>query len=115
VGAAQTFGMIVHELATNAVKYGALSNDAGWVEIGWSVNGEFTLSWIERGGPEVAPSGRRGFGSTVVKAMAESSLEGDVDLDFAPAGLRWRVMCPSSTVLEKPAHHGELERLQAGG
>jgi len=112
VGAAQAFGMILHELATNAVKYGALSNDAGWVEIGWSVNGEFTLSWIERGGPEVAPSGRRGFGSTVVKAMAESSLDGDVDLDFAPTGLRWRVVCPASKVLEKFARHSEMDRIQ---
>jgi two-component sensor histidine kinase/CheY-like chemotaxis protein len=112
VAAAQTFGMIVHELATNAVKYGALSNDAGRVEIGWSVNGEFTLSWTERGGPRVAPSGRRGFGSTVVKAMAESSLDGDVDLDFAPTGLRWRVVCPASKVLEKFARHSEMERIQ---
>lgn len=56
---------------------------------------------------------RRGFGSTVVKAMAESGLGGDVDLDFAPAGLRWRVVCPSSKVLEKSAHNSEMERLQA--
>jgi two-component sensor histidine kinase len=112
VGAAQTFGMILHELATNAVKYGALSNEAGWVEIGWSVNGEFTLGWTERGGPKVAPSGRRGFGSTVVKAMAESSLDGDVDLDFAPTGLRWRVVCPASKVLEQFARHSEMDRIQ---
>jgi two-component sensor histidine kinase len=49
VAAAQTFGMIVHELATNTAKYGALSNDSGRVEICWGVNGEFTLSWTERG------------------------------------------------------------------
>jgi two-component sensor histidine kinase len=113
VAAAQTFGMILHELATNAAKYGALSNDTGRVEIRWDVNGEFTLGWTESGGPNVAPPDRRGFGSTVVKAMAESSLDGDVDLDFAPAGLRWRVVCPASKVLAKFAHRGETEQLQA--
>lgn len=113
VAAAQTIGMILHELATNAVKYGALSNDSGGVEIGWSVNGKFMLSWTERGGPKVAPPRRRGFGSTVVKAMAETSLDGDVNLDFAPAGLRWRVACPSRKVLEKFARHSEMERIQA--
>jgi two-component sensor histidine kinase len=107
VGAPQTFGMILHELATNAAKYGALSNDLGGVEIRWDVNSEFTLSWTERGGPDVAPPSRRGFGSTIVKAMAESSLDGDVDLDFAPEGLCWRVACPSSKVLEKFVRRGE--------
>jgi two-component sensor histidine kinase len=113
VSAAQTFGMILHELATNAAKYGALSSDAGRVEIAWDVNSEFALGWTERGGPNVAPPDHRGFGSTVVKAMAESSLDGNVDLDFAPAGLRWRVVCPASRVLEKFAHRGEREQLQA--
>jgi two-component sensor histidine kinase/CheY-like chemotaxis protein len=113
VSAAQIFGMILHELATNAAKYGALSNDTGRVEITWDVDGEFALGWTERGGPNVAPPDHRGFGSTVVKAMAESSLDGSVDLDFAPAGLRWRVVCPASKVLEKFAHRGEREQLQA--
>jgi two-component sensor histidine kinase/CheY-like chemotaxis protein len=113
VAAAQVFGMVLHELATNAAKYGALSNDTGRVEISWSVNGEFAIDWTERGGPSVAPPDHHGFGSTVVKAMAESSLDGDVELDFAPAGLRWRVVCPASKVLEKFAHRGEREQLQA--
>jgi two-component sensor histidine kinase/CheY-like chemotaxis protein len=113
VSAAQTFGMILHELATNAAKYGALSNESGHVDIRWAVNGEFALSWTEHDGPTVAPPNRRGFGSTVVKAMAEASLDGHVDLDFAAAGLSWRVVCPASKVLEKFAHQGETERLQA--
>ena len=104
VGAAQTLGMIIHELATNAAKYGALSNDSGRVEIRWDAKDVFTISWTEQGGPDVAPPGRRGFGSTVVKAMAESSLDGEVDLDFVPTGLRWRAVCPSAKVLEKSAH-----------
>ena len=113
VAAAQTLGMVLHELATNAVKHGALSNDTGHVEISWDVSGEFVLGWTERGGPNVSPPDHRGFGSTVIKAMAESSLDGDVDLDFASAGLRWRVVCPASKVLEKFAYRGEREQLQA--
>jgi two-component sensor histidine kinase/CheY-like chemotaxis protein len=100
VAAAQTLSMILHELATNAAKYGALSNDSGRVDIRWSVNGQFTLGWTECGGPNVVRPNRRGFGSIVVKAMAESNLDGEVDVDFAPAGLRWRVVCPASKVLD---------------
>ncbi|HKD30736.1 MAG TPA: HWE histidine kinase domain-containing protein, partial [Xanthobacteraceae bacterium] len=107
--AAQTFGMIMHELATNAAKYGALSNDSGHVEIRWhahrgEANGVFTISWTECGGPTVVAPSRRGFGSTVMKTMAESSLDGDVDLDLPPTGLRWRLVCPSSKVLDEFAH-----------
>jgi two-component sensor histidine kinase len=109
VAAAQTLGMIIHELATNAAKYGALSNNLGHVDIRWhSHQGEdddvFTISWTERGGPTVVAPSHRGFGSTVVKTMAESSLDGDVDLDFVPTGLRWRLVCPSSKVLDEYAH-----------
>jgi two-component sensor histidine kinase len=106
VAAAQTLGMIMHELATNAAKYGALSNNSGCVEICWhahqgEANDVFMISWTECGGPNVVAPSRRGFGSTVVKTMAESSLDGDVDLDFAPTGLRWRLVCPSSKALDE--------------
>ena len=100
-GAAQTVGIIIHELATNAAKYGALSNDRGRVDIRWGADGEFTMGWSERDGPQVDEPSRRGFGSTVVKTMAESSLDGEVDLDFARTGLRWRLVCPSAKVLEE--------------
>jgi two-component sensor histidine kinase len=113
VVAAQTLGMILHELATNAAKYGALSNDSGQVGIRWEANDQFKLGWSEHGGPKVSQPSRRGFGSTVLKAMAESNLDGDVDIDFAPAGLCWRLVCPSSRVLEKAAPRSEMERLQA--
>src|SRR5215472_15221340 len=109
VAAAQTLGMIIHELSTNAAKYGALSSNLGHADIRWHAhqgedNEVFTISWIERGGPTVGAPTHRGFGSTVVKTMAESSLDGDVDLDFAPTGLRWRLVCPSSKVLDEFAH-----------
>jgi two-component sensor histidine kinase len=106
VAAAQTLGMIIHELATNAAKYGALSNNLGHVDIRWHAhqgedNEVFTISWTERGGPTFSTPSHRGFGSTVVKTMAESSLDGDVDLDLPPTGLRWRLACPSSKVLDE--------------
>jgi two-component sensor histidine kinase/CheY-like chemotaxis protein len=106
VAAAQTFGMIMHELATNAAKYGALSNDSGHVDVRWRASDVFTISWIECDGPTVVAPTRRGFGSTVVKTLAESGLDGDIDLDFPPTGLRWRAACPLSKVLEKSAHRG---------
>jgi two-component sensor histidine kinase len=101
--------MIIHELATNAAKYGALSNNLGHVDIRWHAHRSedddvFTISWTESGGPTVDTPTHRGFGSTVVKTMAESSLDGDVDLDFARTGLRWHLVCTSSKVLDEFVH-----------
>ena len=67
-------------------------------------DGDFTISWIEIGGPSVAAPGHRGFGSTVIKSMAELSLDGAVELDFAPSGLTWRLACPTTRIL--PAREG---------
>jgi two-component sensor histidine kinase len=98
--AAQPIGLALHELATNAGKYGALSTDMGRVDIHWGAEGEtFTMSWTERDGPAVSPPQRRGFGTIVIKEMAESSLEGKVDLDYAPSGLTWRLTCPAANAL----------------
>jgi PAS domain S-box-containing protein len=100
VSGAQCIGMVIHELATNAAKYGALSNQDGWVEIAWQVEkcaegDRFAISWIELGGPPVVTPSHRGFGSTVIKSMAEVSLEGQVQLDFIPSGLWWQLICPA--------------------
>jgi PAS domain S-box-containing protein len=93
--ASQTLGMVIHELATNAAKYGALANEAGAVEIKWEVeNGMMRLEWCERGGPPVAPPECRGFGTTVICNMPETMLEGEVSLDFEPEGLVWRAAFP---------------------
>ena len=97
---AQAIGLALHELATNAGKYGALSTDMGRVDICWGSDGDtFTMSWIEREGPPVSAPGRRGFGTMVMEAMAERSLEGKVDLDYAPSGLTWRLTCPAANTL----------------
>jgi two-component sensor histidine kinase len=81
---AQAIGLALHELATNAGKYGALSTDRGRVYVRWGTDGDaFTMSWIEREGPPVSAPPRRGFGTIVMEAMAERSVDGKVDLDYA--------------------------------
>jgi PAS domain S-box-containing protein len=99
--AAQAIGLALHELATNAGKYGALSTDSGRVEVYWETDrGTFTMSWTERDGPPVSAPKRRGFGSTVLEAMAKRSVDGTVDLDYAPSGVTWRLTCPTANALE---------------
>ena len=88
--AAQAIGMALHELATNATKYGALSNDGGRVDISWTVAGDrLEMRWEEHGGPPVEPPSRRGFGTTVVEAMASAATGGEARLHWCPDGVVW--------------------------
>lgn len=103
--AAQSVGMAIHELSTNAIKHGSLASEQGRVEIRWCVesaeSGElFTLSWVEQGGPPVIAPKRRGFGTTVITKMVQMSLDGETDIDFAPSGFVWRLSCPVENALE---------------
>jgi PAS domain S-box-containing protein len=99
--AAQAIGLALHELATNAGKYGALSVDAGRVDVRWQLEGDiFTMSWTERNGPPVSRPKRRGFGSTVIDSMAKLTVGGEIQLDYAPVGLLWRLACPAANALE---------------
>jgi PAS domain S-box-containing protein len=98
---AQAIGLALHELATNAGKYGALSTDRGRVDIAWeTVGNAFTMSWTERDGPPVCKPKQRGFGTIVIEAMAEYSVDGTVDLHFTPSGVTWRLTCPTTSALE---------------
>ena len=102
--AAQSIGMVMHELSTNAAKHGALLEDDGWIGIDWRVedNGtDFSMSWTENGGPPVVAPTHRGFGTTVVTRMIERSLNGKTRLDYAPSGLAWRLECPVKNVQEE--------------
>jgi PAS domain S-box-containing protein len=97
---AQAIGLALHELGTNAGKYGALSTDSGHVDVTWGIGGDtLTMKWAERAGPPVSAPQRRGFGSTVMEAMAERSLSGTVELDYAPSGVTWRLTCPAARAL----------------
>jgi PAS domain S-box-containing protein len=99
--AAQAIGLALHELATNAGKYGALSTNSGRVDVCWGTDADIlTMGWAERDGPPVSPPKRRGFGSTVIVSMAEATVGGEVQLDYAPSGLVWRMTCPATNVLE---------------
>ena len=90
---AQYLGMAIHELATNAVKYGAWSTPSGHVDITWSVvDGEppaLRLVWQERDGPGVQPRAATGFGSTVLESVVGPALGGRSELAFEPGGVRW--------------------------
>jgi PAS domain S-box-containing protein len=108
--AAQALGLAIHELATNAIKYGALSVPAGKVSVSWKLEGEpsaqqpLALNWIEQGGPPVSQPERKGFGHVVIGEMVERSLGGKVAMEFASEGLRWSVVIPASNLVsEAPA------------
>jgi len=87
--------LIVHELATNAAKYGALRTGQGRVDVDWRVEGDrLVLEWTERGGPEVVPPKATGFGSRLIRKLAKGDLEGEAVMDYAPEGLRFRLAAP---------------------
>ncbi len=96
---ALTLGMAIHELATNAAKYGALSSKTGSVEVAWTISPErrLQLRWTESGGPGVAPPDRSGFGRLLLERALASDLRGDVRLDFAPQGLICEIEVPLET------------------
>jgi PAS domain S-box-containing protein len=95
---AVTMTMAVHELCTNALKYGALSNETGRVEVGWDIAGHeparLHLEWRESGGPEVAPPPRRGFGSMMIEGALAIELGGAVTIAFEPGGVRCAIDAP---------------------
>lgn len=103
--AAQTLGMTIHELSSNAGKYGALSNGQGRVLVEWDVRcspeqeAAFEMIWREEGGPPVARPSRRGFGSTVLTDMVEMGLNAKIDLDFKASGFCWRLRCKAADIL----------------
>ena len=87
--------MVLHELATNAAQYGALSVPEGQVTVEWSRHdGVLVLEWHETDGPPVTRPRRRSFGSTLIESAAPHELEGEVDLRFEPEGVRCRITCP---------------------
>ena len=100
--AAQNIGLALHELATNASKYGALSGTTGRVDIHWSATsqGTFTLEWRECGGPRVKTPKRRGFGQTVLERLTAQALEGQASLSFASEGVIWRIEIPNNYLVE---------------
>jgi PAS domain S-box-containing protein len=106
--AAVTLNMAFHELATNAVKYGALSNTAGRVSVDWTLDDTgprtiLQIDWRESGGPPVAIPTRRGFGSRLIERGLPRELDGEGRLTFSPDGLACRLRLPLSTKLSLAA------------
>ncbi|MGA7025332.1 MAG: response regulator [Pseudolabrys sp.] len=92
---AQTIALALHELATNAAKYGALSVDPGYVELTWQTEpGKLELVWTESGGPQIGPPDRRGYGSRAIVAGIERQLGGLVNFDWQASGLRCTLCVP---------------------
>lgn len=92
---ALAFAMVLHELCTNAVKYGALSGADGEIGIEWSVRaGSLRLHWVESGGPRVAQPTRRGFGSRLIERGLRHEIGGCVELAFAPGGVTCTIEAP---------------------
>ncbi len=101
VGADGAFAlsMALHELATNASKYGALSVPTGRLSLSWTVGrredqSTLVMDWVEQGGPKAVPPTRRGFGSKLVAAVVERQLDGSIQTDFTDAGLKVRLEMP---------------------
>jgi len=94
---ALALSLALHELATNAAKYGALSNDAGSVSLEWRVRGaarSLELSWVERGGPPVSPPCRSGFGARLLERGLTAELGQAARLDFQETGVTCRIDAP---------------------
>jgi len=93
---AQAVAIALHELATNAAKYEALSSSAGRVEIAWSrtADGRLSLHWIETGGPSVTSPTHRGFGRRVMENVIVGQLRGEVHFDWRDQGLTCEIVLP---------------------
>ena len=92
---AQTIALALHELATNAAKYGALSREAGHVDLTWRLSdGRLELSWKESNGPQIVPPSRRGYGSRAIVAGIERQLGGIVKFDWQTNGLSCTLSVP---------------------
>jgi PAS domain S-box-containing protein len=101
--AVQNLGLALHELATNAQKYGALSSGRGSVRVHWQFceSDQLKLTWEERGGPPVSTPERSGFGRAMIESVVGKALEGEVKLSFPAKGVRCVIMIPERQVASR--------------
>ncbi|MEO6093080.1 MAG: PAS domain S-box protein [Novosphingobium sp.] len=110
-GAVEAIAMAIHEMATNAVRHGALNSRAGQVVVAWRVepaqDGEqFAITWTETGGPPVVAPEALGFGARIIADVPRNKLGAEVSIDFPPEGFRWSLRCPVATISQQPASFG---------
>jgi two-component sensor histidine kinase len=101
---ALSMSLTVHELATNAAKYGAMSIPAGKVDISWQTDpasGQWLFIWEESDGPPVVAPARSGFGTRLITRVLAADFEGQVDLQYRPEGLRCSLRAPLSSIAQK--------------
>jgi two-component sensor histidine kinase/two-component SAPR family response regulator len=102
---AQNFALAIHELATNAAKYGALSAPDGRLDVSWTLgNDALILQWTESGGPPSGPPTKTGFGSKVIDASIKRQLNGDIERQWSGDGLRCVVRVPAEHFSPPAAH-----------
>jgi two-component sensor histidine kinase/CheY-like chemotaxis protein len=113
-GTAQTLALALHELSTNAAKYGALSQTSGRLVVNWDLRPDkLLLSWTERGGPELHPPKSSGFGVRVIRASIERQLEGEARFEWPPEGLECNLSVPRGEKIGVPTHR--VDRRRNGG
>lgn len=104
-----SLSLVLHELATNALKYGALTQPQGRIVVSWELDSaetqqpRFRMSWREVDGPSVVPPQRSGFGTEVISKAPKHELGAQVTLDYPPTGLQWSLDMPASQAMEEEA------------
>jgi two-component sensor histidine kinase len=112
--AAQNIGLAMHELATNALKHGALSVPEGTIAVHWNLGPDatgrncFHFTWSECGGPKVVPPPRRGFGHVVLQRMTGPALQRKVKHEFEANGVRWSLEAPAATAVSPVRQNAHL-------
>jgi PAS domain S-box-containing protein len=114
---AQIIALVLHELATNAVKYGALSDPAGKVSLSWQcAQNELSLQWVETGGPKVSPPTTKGYGTKVITASIQQQLNGKATFDWRPDGLTFAMSISIDGAAADPNSPSRKRRTgEAGG
>ena len=112
---AQSLALVIHELVTNAAKYGALSSPAGRLNLVWQLDqNNLTVNWTETGGPEVKTPERQGFGSQIMKATIERQLRGSLRQEWLPGGLRCTFSFAAENSRISPQRPAAAEPAKAG-
>ncbi len=116
-GAVLALGLAIHEMATNATKYGSLSVAEGRISVMWAITGGanplLLVEWVESGGPPVKPPQRQGFGTKLIQRGLAQQLGGEIKLDFAPAGVHCVITFPLHAVVLNLHEVGEREERYA--
>ena len=110
-GAVQSMSLLIHELATNAVKHGALGRETGHVTISWKLGKKaLTISWVEEGGPKVSKPRREGFGTKLLKQVTGRQLDANLTFDWKPSGLRVEIEVPAHLFMQTGDDQSDEDR-----